>query len=125
MPPYFDNYSETLEQKPISDLRQNLVYGPLIKRVYAECSPLFQVVKLINTLKRDKNDTILKKLQIKPIHTMFLLLMLQGVSWTHMTLSVEYIIVIPADFNRKSNILSSYYIYLQYFNLYHFHVSEK
>ena len=28
-----------------------------------------------------------------------------------------------ADFNRKSNILCSYYIYLQYFNLYHLHVS--
>ena len=89
MPPYFDNYSETLEQKPIRDLRQNLIHGPLVKRVYAECSPLFQLVKLINTLKKDKNDTILKKLQIKPIHTMDLLLMLPGVSWTHMTLYVE------------------------------------
>ena len=27
---YFDNYSETLEQKPIHDLRQNLIHGPLI-----------------------------------------------------------------------------------------------
>ena len=35
LPPYFDNYSETLEQKPIRDLRQNLIHGPLIKRVYA------------------------------------------------------------------------------------------
>ena len=41
LPPYFDNYSETLEQKPIRDL----IHGPLIKRVYAECSPLFQLVK--------------------------------------------------------------------------------
>ena len=65
MPPYFDNYSETLEQKPIRDLRQNLIHGPLIKRVYAECSPLFQLVKLINTLKKDKNDTILKKITDK------------------------------------------------------------
>ena len=31
--------------------------------------------------------------------------------------------VMLADFNRKSNILCSYYIYLQYFNLYHLHVS--
>ena len=54
---------------------------------------------------------------------MDLLLMLQGVSWTHMTLYVELIIVMFADFNRKSNILCSYYIYLQYFNLYHLHVS--
>ena len=41
LPPYFNNYSETLEQKPIRDLRQNLIHGPLIKRVYAEYSPLF------------------------------------------------------------------------------------
>ena len=54
---------------------------------------------------------------------MVLLLMLQCVSWTHMTLYVEEIIVMLADFNRKSNILCSYYIYLQYFNLYHLHVS--
>ena len=43
----------------------------------------------------------LKKLQIKLINTMVLLLMLQGVSWTHMTLSVEYVIVTIANFNRK------------------------
>ena len=65
LPPYFDNYSKTLEQKPIRDLRQNLIHGPLIKRAYAECSPLFQLVKLINTLKKDKNDTILKKITDK------------------------------------------------------------
>ena len=46
LPPYFDNYSETLEQKAIRDLRQNLIHGPLIKCVYAECSPLFQLVIL-------------------------------------------------------------------------------
>ena len=28
---------------------------------YAECSPLFQLVKLINTLKKYINDTLLKK----------------------------------------------------------------
>ena len=44
-----------------------------------------------------------KKLQIKPIHTMGLLLMLQGYSWTDMTLSVEKIIVMLADFNRKEH----------------------
>ena len=65
LPPYFDNYSETLEQKPIRDLRQNLIHGPLIKRVYAECSPLFQLVKLINTLEKGKNDTIMKKITDK------------------------------------------------------------
>ena len=33
----------------------------LIRRVYAECSPLFQLIELINTLKADKNDTLLEK----------------------------------------------------------------
>ena len=31
--PFLNNYSETLEQKYIRDLRQNLLHGPLIKRV--------------------------------------------------------------------------------------------
>ena len=65
LPPYFDNYNETLEQKPIRDFLQNLIHGPLIKRVYAECISLFQLVKLINTLKKDNNDTILKKITDK------------------------------------------------------------
>ena len=65
LPPYYDNYSETFAQKPARDLCQHLIHGPLIKCVYAECSPLFQLVKLINTLRKDKNDTILKKITDK------------------------------------------------------------
>ena len=36
----------------LSGLRQDLIHCLLIKRVYVECSPLFQLVKLINTLKK-------------------------------------------------------------------------
>ena len=61
MPSYFDNYNVTLEQKPVRDLQQNLIHGPLIKRAYAECSPPFQLVRA----KKDKNDTILKKITDK------------------------------------------------------------
>ena len=37
----------------------------LIKRVYAECNLLFQLLKLINILKDDPNDQILKKVKLK------------------------------------------------------------
>ena len=42
-----------------------MLYIRTIRRVYAECSPLFQLIKLINFLKADKNNTILEKIQLK------------------------------------------------------------
>ena len=50
LPPYFNIYNVILRQ---------------VKRVYAECSPLIQLIKLINTLKQDENDTILRKITEK------------------------------------------------------------
>ena len=41
------------------------MHAPLVKRVYAKCSPLFQLIKLINSLKNDSNDTILEKIAEK------------------------------------------------------------
>ena len=41
--------------------KQHYIHPPLIRRVYADCSPLFQLIELINTLKANKNDTILEK----------------------------------------------------------------
>ena len=61
LPPYFNKYIEIIEQKPARDLRFQYIHAPLVKRVYAECSPLFQLIKLINSLRNDPNDTILKK----------------------------------------------------------------
>ena len=65
LPPYFITYSEILTQNPPRELRHNYIHAPLVKRVYSECSPLFQLIKLINFLKHDKNDTILRKITEK------------------------------------------------------------
>ena len=64
-PPYFNHYIEVIEQKPVRNLRLHYIHAPLIKRVYAECSSLFQLIKLINCLKSDVNDTILNKIAEK------------------------------------------------------------
>ena len=58
LPPYFNKYIEIIEQKPARDLRFQYIHAPLVKRVYAECSPLFQLIKLINSLRNYPNDTI-------------------------------------------------------------------
>ena len=59
LPPYCNKYIEIIEQKPARDLRFQYIHAPLVKRVYyAECSPLFQLIKLINSLRNDPNDTI-------------------------------------------------------------------
>ena len=39
--PYLNHYIEVIEQKPVRNLRQHYIHAPPIKRVYAECSPLF------------------------------------------------------------------------------------
>ena len=65
LPPYFNIYNVILRQEPARDLRQHYIHLPLVKRVYAECSPLIQLIKLINTLKQDENDTILRKITEK------------------------------------------------------------
>ena len=62
LPPYFNKYIEIIEQKPARDLRFQYIHAPLVKHVYAECSPLFQLIKLINSLRNDPNDTILTKI---------------------------------------------------------------
>ena len=62
LPLYFNYYIEVIEQKPVRNLHQNYIHAPLIKRVYAECSPLIQLIKLINCLKSDVNDTIFNKI---------------------------------------------------------------
>ena len=62
LPPYFNKYIEIIEQKPARDLRFQYIHAPLVKRVYAECSPLFQLIKRINSLRNDPNDTIFKNI---------------------------------------------------------------
>ena len=59
LPSYFQTYRHVIERELTCDLRQHCIHPPLIRRVYAECSPLIQLIKLINILKADKYDTIL------------------------------------------------------------------
>ena len=100
LPTYFNNYIEIIEQQLARDLRYQYIHAPLVKRVYAECSPLFQLIKLINSLKNYSNDTILKKMLKKVAHIAVLLSMLQYLSSIHMILSVEYKSVMFANLIR-------------------------
>ena len=100
LPPYFNKYIEIIEQKPARDLRFQYIHAPLVKRVYAECSPLFQLIKLINSLRNDPNDTILKKLLKRVIRITVLLSMLQELSWIIMIPSAEQKSVMFANFNE-------------------------
>ena len=40
LPSYFQTYHHVIEREPTRDLRQHCIHPPLIRRVYAECSPL-------------------------------------------------------------------------------------
>ena len=65
LPSYFQTYREVIEHEQTHDLRQHSIHPPLIKRVNAECTPLIQLIKVINSLKVDKYDTILEKIESK------------------------------------------------------------
>ena len=62
LPHYFNDYREIIERQPVRPLRQHLIHPSFLRTVYAECTPLYQLIKLINILKTDKSDTILEKL---------------------------------------------------------------
>ena len=63
LPPYFNRYREIIESEPPRVLRQHVIHQPMIKRVYAECMPLFQLIKLLNTTRNDPFDTILESIE--------------------------------------------------------------
>ena len=67
LPPYFNTYCDMIMQEPARTLRQNLIYPLLVflKRVYIECSPLVQLIAVVNKFKTDKNDTILVMIESK------------------------------------------------------------
>ena len=67
LPSYFDTcrYRDIIEQDPGRVLRINYIHPPLIRRVYAECSPLFQLIKLINNIRADANDAILHQIELQ------------------------------------------------------------
>ena len=65
LPSYFDKYREIIEHETARVLRINYIHPPLIRRVYAECSPLLQLIKLINDLRNDESDTILQQIEMR------------------------------------------------------------
>ena len=60
LPPYFEGYLDVINREPPRALRQHFIHQPMIKRSYAECTPLLQLIKLINAMRRDPTDTILE-----------------------------------------------------------------
>ena len=42
-----------------------LIHQPVLRTKYAECNLLFQLIKVINSLKNDPCDTILKKVHLR------------------------------------------------------------
>ena len=59
LPSYFNRYQEIIELEPVRSLRQHFMHLPLIRTAYAECTPLYQLIRLINSLKEDKDDDII------------------------------------------------------------------
>ena len=60
LPPYFDSYRDVINREPPCALRQHFIHQPMIKRSYAECTLLFQLIKFINAMRHDPADTILE-----------------------------------------------------------------
>ena len=62
LPPYFNSYHDVIDKEPPRVLRQYFIHEPLIKRAYVECTPLYQLIKLINMMRNDPTDSILNKI---------------------------------------------------------------
>ena len=56
--PYFNSYHAVIDKEPPRVLRQHFNHQPMIKRAYAECTPLCQLMKLINMMRNDPTDSI-------------------------------------------------------------------
>ena len=65
LPPYFITYSEVLTHNPPRELRHPYIHALLVKCIYSECSPLYLLIILINNLRHDENNTILRKITEK------------------------------------------------------------
>ena len=46
LPPYFNSYHDVIDKEPPRILRQHFIHQPMIKRAYAECTHLYQLIKL-------------------------------------------------------------------------------
>ena len=56
---------QLLNVMPVRSLRQHFIHPPLIRTAYAECTPLYQLINLYNSLREDKDDIILSNVELK------------------------------------------------------------
>ena len=56
---YYHHILSLIAKVTSRELRHHYIHAPLVKRVYSECSPLLQLIKVINTLNHDENDDLL------------------------------------------------------------------
>ena len=75
LPSYFNTSLDVINRAPPRQLRINLIHQPVIKRNYAKCGLLYELVDLLNSLQINPNDTILAKIYEKAIPIMALHLM--------------------------------------------------
>ena len=54
-----------ITRKPSIVLRNPLIHQPVLRTKYAECNIIFQLINVLNSLKNDPSDTILKKVHLK------------------------------------------------------------
>ena len=66
----------------------------MIKRSYAECTPLFQLIKLINAMRRDPTDTISDIIAQNNQSYCQLSYNIKKIYWIHMIQFVELEIVL-------------------------------
>ena len=62
LPSKLNTYLDVIDGDPPRQLRINLIHQLVIKRNYANCGVLFQLVDLLNSLQIDPNNTILAKI---------------------------------------------------------------
>ena len=62
---YFNVFLDFITREPPRVLRNPLIHQPVLRTKYAECNLLFQLIKVINLLKNDPCDTILKKVHLR------------------------------------------------------------
>ena len=60
--PLISVVSDVIDKDPPHVLRRHVIHQPMVKRAYAECTLLYQPLKLINIIKIDPTDTVLCKI---------------------------------------------------------------
>ena len=105
LPSYFNTYLDVINRAPPRQLRINLIHQPVIKRNYAKCGLLYQLVDLLNSLQINPNDTILAKIYEKATPIMALHLMSPAYTWIHMIQCVVLDIAMYVNDSRFIHII--------------------